>query len=525
MSNVTVGEVLRSREALLVQFAAEKRLGITAARRLLQTVARQTQLRNAVRTEAQPLSEVSLLTYREYERWLRLLLWRFSFDNRSSMIDELSARRTSTLLTNVSRASSSRSTYGFGLEESQDRDPWAEITVGCVRQVAELVASIKEDALGCVRHLWPRIDHQEPERYIEFRLSQEDDATGAIAQPYVESQPGHEDCVISDIAKPVARIVCLAMSTNPKSTRLRFETWPSVQSRFSPDGRLHLDGHFPREAARHRSWHEIIEAVVREVRRWEDRKVPVLIVLDCALGWPRQMASAIEAHAAGHALPEPEFRRQEGGQDGPFDEDKPWYDATPKEEAWRDERNQFFRRRTEIHVRECLRSFAEEHAVHSHGPYGPPGLDIGADKSARTTHQALRLIGELRRDLKRALPVLTISCGPIAQSSVIEVTTVEARRLGRRLASRLAIRERAQDLDRDESHRKVDEDVDLRITAAVDRTSKFDYESWCRMELMLRSASEFLDGGLSTPGICQVDEKIARKEGWIWWRVDDSPDS
>ena len=83
MYDVTVGAVLKSREGLLVQFAAEKRLGIQATRDLLQTVAPQTLLRNAVKSDPLSLGEVSISAYHEYERWLDVLTRRFGFDGRS----------------------------------------------------------------------------------------------------------------------------------------------------------------------------------------------------------------------------------------------------------------------------------------------------------------------------------------------------------------------------------------------------------------------------------------------------------
>ena len=65
MYDVTVGEVLKSREGLLVQFASEKRLGIQATRDLLQTVAAPTLLRNAVKSDPLSLAEVSISAYHE----------------------------------------------------------------------------------------------------------------------------------------------------------------------------------------------------------------------------------------------------------------------------------------------------------------------------------------------------------------------------------------------------------------------------------------------------------------------------
>ena len=448
-------------------------------------------------------------TYHEYEQWLGGLTTRFGFNNRSSLLDAVSSRRRHMLLKNIKLSVGLRGqqTYGFGLQASQDRDPWAEITVGCVQQVLELVASVKKEAVRHARRLGLRrvIGDEELQRYVDLRL--------------------RHDGVISDIAKPVARIVCLAMSANPKNTWLRCETWLGHQSRLlSEDDRPPLARFREKAGRRSSTWREIIATIVHEIRCSEGRGVPVLIVLDCALGWPRRMAVAIESHEAGAALwsdDEKSWRRR----DRPHrprrkpsvaivpltgeEEEVRWYrgSQTHEEAAWREERNQFFRRRAEIRVRRCLRF--------KFGPvgYGPYGLDVGADKSARTTHQALRLIDVLRRELKGELPVLTTWCGPITQSSVIEVTTVEA--------SRLATREQA-------------EGVDPRRTAVFGRDSdrvgehipRAELESTWRMDLMLRAATAFLNGRLKTPSDVEVDDEVAQKEGWIWWhRTDGLPDS
>lgn len=484
MYNVTVGEVLKSREALLIQFAAEKRLGIQATRDLLQTVDPRTFLRNVVRYDPLPLEEVSISAYHEYERWLDELIRRFGFDSRSSLFDEMSGRRRNKMLKNLkpSVGPQGQQTYGFGLQASQDRDPWLEITVGCTQQVLKLTALVKEKAVRCAHAgLGSRIiPAEELQRYVDLRLC--------------------GNGVIGRIAEPVARIVCLAMSTNPKNTWLRCATWPDEQSpgSFANKVKKDLVGGLG-------TWREIIETMVREVRCLEGHGVPVLIVLDCALGWPRQMAVSIALHAAGNALERgtettPPRRTASRRQDWlEQDEVVPFFGggSQPPEEAdWREERNRFFRRRTEMHVRDWLRSAWGK-------PYGPYGLDVGADKSARTTHQALRLLDELRRELHKELPVLTIWCGPIIQSSVIEVTTVEASRRAREQFSDISgpdgMEDEAADAERESARRMFNQH----------RAAK-------RLDLMLHTAIAFLEGRLKTPRDAEVDDKVAQKEGWIW---------
>lgn len=465
----TVSEALKSKEALLVQFATEKRLGIQATRNLLQTVAPQTLLRNAVKSDPLPLDEVSTSAYHEYERWLRALTSRFGFDSRSRLLDVVSRRPRHTKLKNVMPVRSQQ-TYGFGLEASQGRDPWLEITVGCAREALKLVASLKEEAVRCA----------------QSRLSSDVFSRDEDLQQYVDLRLRQEG-VIGDIAKPVARILCLAMSANPQNAALTCATWPDDRSR---------QGWKAQEwAIGGSTWRSIIETIIREVRCWEGRGIPVLIVLDCALGWPEKMAEVIKSHEAGAALgwEMTGFGDSKDGRLNPGvflarseqveeEEEVRWYRGggqTREEAHWREERNEFFRRYTETHVRSCLKD--------KPFGYGPHGLDAGANKSARTAHLALRLLHELRCELHKKLPVLTISCGPITQSSVIEVTTVEAKWL---------VRKHAEGVD----------------PGSVDEVS----EKECRVRLMLEAATAFLYGRLETPSDAEVPDDVARKEGWIW---------
>lgn len=484
MYDATVGKVLKSKEALLVQFAVDKRLGIAATRQLLQTLPPQTRLRNAVRSEPVPLTDVRMSTYHEYEQWLLLLARHFQFESRCDLVDAVSDRHVRTKLENIRAPTRSVNTYGFGLQGSLgDRNPWADATVGCVRKVLDLVASIKKEAIKCARNQWPDINvsisDEELERYVELRFR-------------------HVNGVVGDIVEPVVRIVCLAMSTNPKNTRLGYGTWP--------------DGQLPDLTFGHRgpsmeleqlgTWQGIMGAVISYISRWEGRGVPVLIVLDCALGWPREMAVAIESHEAGGTLWE---ERGRPWQEEPWgeDEERPLYrdSQTPEEEAWRKERNLFFRRKTETHVRNCLPS--------GDRPYGPFGLDVGADKSARTTHQALRLIDELRHKLDQELPVLTTRCGPITQSAVIEVTTVEAK--GWR-------DEHTEGGSSQRNGREAEEVLSPSPNADSGgrKATKSEREAARRMDLMRDAASDFLNGLLEAPSDVGIDDEVAQKEGWIW---------
>lgn len=92
--------------------------------------------------------------------------------------------------------------------------------------------------------------------------------------------------------------------------------------------------------------------VAATLMEWMDSSLPTLLAFDAPLGWPQAMGATFSSHKAGEPIAiEP---------------------------------NLFFRRRTDIHIKERL----------SQQP-----LDVGADRIARTAHRALRLVGDLRASL------------------------------------------------------------------------------------------------------------------------------
>ena len=141
------------------------------------------------------------------------------------------------------------------------------------------------------------------------------------------------------------------------------------------------------------------------------------------------------------------------------------------ESQWRDERNRFFRRKTEQVVREKI-------AEGGKGNFGPSGLDVGADKSARTAHQALRLLKAVRERTNLTIPVVTDECGPITQTSAIEVPP--------------SLRRTPADNPREDT-------VHLQAH-----------------EITAKHAVAFLDGRVDCPREHDVSAETARKEGWIW---------
>lgn len=468
MFDVTVGEVLRSEEAVLVQFAADKRLGITALRKHLQAVPRQTLLKNAVGSEPPTIAQITVSAYREYERWLNSLVRRFSFRNLSALCDAISGRRSQTKLKNIKGANVSRDVpppYGFGLDVAKGRDVWGEITVGAAQQVEKLLGAIRREMGERVRHRLespsrPPLEDVALEKFVRVRIQ--------LAQA--------ED-VLADIVEPVVHIVGLAMSTDLKRIKLVAKTWPDEHGLSLYISPLNEEP----------SWRGVMASLIRQAEGCERIGIPMLLVMDCALGWPSDMAAAIGTHEAGGPLPAPALdRRQQVSEH--VDRTLNFGGSETKEETrWRTERNLFFRRVTEMYTREHIR--------HSYSrPYGPNGLDIGADKSARTTHQALRILDVIRREAQLDLPVVTTWCGPIIESSVIEVTTVAVRRRP------------STDVTHGGGLAQDSSDEDLR--QASKQTTPGD--------LMLSYGAQFLNGKLATPRQVGVSDDLARKEGWIW---------
>ena len=106
------------------------------------------------------------------------------------------------------------------------------------------------------------------------------------------------------------------------------------------------------ETASARTW----PAIVSIIRDWVGG--PTLLALDAPLGWPASFGPALRGHSAGESI--------EG------------------------EANRLFRRET-------------DDAIHAALKKRP--LDVGADRIARTALAALRLLGDVREDLKQPIPL------------------------------------------------------------------------------------------------------------------------
>jgi hypothetical protein len=116
------------------------------------------------------------------------------------------------------------------------------------------------------------------------------------------------------------------------------------------------------------------------VSTWiKESEGPVLLAIDAPLGWPMPLARALAEHRAGESI-----------------------DTAP---------NDMFRRATDRFIQEKV---------------GKTPLDVGADRIARTAHAALRILGELRRDLNVSIPLAwdSESMAPVAAIEVYPAATL-----------------------------------------------------------------------------------------------------
>lgn len=184
-----------------------------------------------------------------------------------------------------------------------------------------------------------------------------------------------------------------------------------------------------------------------------------LIAVDAPLGWPAEMGRVLAAHRAGFPIPLP--------------------------------KDQMFRRVTDRFVAQT---------------FGKTPLEVGADKIARASHEALRVLGQLRADSGKPIP---LAWNPqVDEACVIEVypaATLKARRL------------------RDTGYKKTDqaEQREGIARALLGRMPDLNRYVGYRADvfdacLCALAAADFLHGETLAPS--PEDMAAVRREGWIWVR-------
>ena len=236
------------------------------------------------------------------------------------------------------------------------------------------------------------------------------------------------------------------------------------------------------------AWPRIVDLVAQMT----SSKPPTLIAIAAPLGWPIAMVDGLWEHEAGKLLPGMaglSYRLHE--YDDNEDEPRSRHpDYSTLDEALTKRRNLFFRRRTEIGIRKNLPSDGSY-------PFGPPGLDVGSDKSARTGYMGLLLLDWIRTTANLEIP-LAWSLGVVNQTSVIEVN---ARATCAGHGAVYGSREM----------RWLTVDID-----AVVESDLFLGDQLPDAIVCVQAAADFLRGEAVPP---QGKSAITRKEGWIWTKV------
>ena len=482
MPNVTLATVLKSREDLLVELAAEKGLAIDGLRRRLETLPGRTHLRTVADSLVpnKPQDDA----YASYIAWLSAVAGKLRLNNIGELDERLAEFTNRKAIGNIEETATL--SYPTKVAGEESRDPWQEIRVGTVKAVLHPAS----DFVTRARTIYDR-PHEDVLRYIEKKAR--------AFRRRVTKAP---------LIEPSTEVIAVAMSTNAEHVHTKTLTWPvtegdTVGSNARPrpssavgDSRQSSDRR--RAAASRRSgirgstsWRDVIDSISETVR--SSRNTPVLIAINAPLGWPVKMIDALAKHEAGNGLPSLDTDADDYGSEIELSlGDRHMEHAT----RWREERNRFFRRETERIVRKARgRQTAP-------GTFGPAGLDVGADKSARTAHAALRLLKAVRRRTGLEIPVITDRCGPITQTSAIEVYTGLPRTPPQDAKATPSIDEQGQ------RQREA-------IGPAAKKTTSD--RSRLNADRAAHTAIAFLECRVRCPHDHDVDSATARREGWIWF--------
>lgn len=196
------------------------------------------------------------------------------------------------------------------------------------------------------------------------------------------------------------------------------------------------------------------------------RQAPKSVVaIDAPLGWPEAMALHLPGHQAGQPLSAP--------------------------------RDRFFKRLTDLRVKRAT---------------GKTPLEVGAEKLAHAAHHALHLLGQLRSESERPIPLAWApGDGPCVAIEVYPAGTLA----GHGLPSTGYKKEKTGD----RSALRIRESFASQLEPRLSGLSRYchgpvDVFDAC---LCLLSALDFLEGQCAGPS--EAERPVAEKEGWIWVRA------
>ena len=461
--NHTLARILEAREDLLVETAANEKVAIDGFRRHLETLPRQTQLRNAATSLA--LDQDVDGAHFSFIEWLSRVARKLKLRNMGGLKARLAEISPNKAIGNIEGTSDEP--YSYRVAGSESRDPWREVRV---RTVKAVLACVEDDVVSEAQGEFPRRSFEEVLIYIENKVL-----------------ASYRGVTMRQLVRPSAEIVAIAMSTNVEHVRVLTQTWRGS------------DGERPERHIGGGSWKEVIKQVSRIIRESDGRGTPVLVALNAPLGWPVPMIDALMKHHAGSQLPSLDIDAKDRGKEVELGHG---YFEKEHESRWRKERNLFFRRETE----QFVRSKGIGRWGDGRRAFGPSGLDVGADKSARTAHAALRLLKALRDRTNLEIPVITDHCGPIVQASAIEVHTS-----WRRTPTEDALEGKAPSV---EDQGRQSEGIGAETPGSHERQED-DASAAARAAAL--DAVAFLEEDCDSPSDQNVPDEVARKEGWIWF--------
>lgn len=194
--------------------------------------------------------------------------------------------------------------------------------------------------------------------------------------------------------------------------------------------------------------------------RWlqQDPQLRTLLAIDAPLGWPKDLSSALIDHRAGQEI------------------------ST--------EPNLMFRRETDRFVHAKLRKLP---------------LEIGADRIARTAHSALRLLGNIRRDMSAEIPLAwSQDWDGTAAIEVYPAATLLAHKMIAR-----GYKKPRQTVEREEIIKSLRSKLTLPESCRVmsERADALD------AAVCILAGADFVRGSAQAPN----DTVLAAREGWIWF--------
>ena len=199
---------------------------------------------------------------------------------------------------------------------------------------------------------------------------------------------------------------------------------------------------------------------IHQIVAWIGREGTTLLALDAPLGWPLPLSNILSRHEAGQPIHlKPDL---------------------------------LFRRHTDLIVEEIL---------------GKRPLEVGADRIARTAHAALGLLSKTG-EIKGCQIPLVWKHNQLPPLSAIEVYPSAT------LRARSVKSEGYKGKDRGNVRSSILQQIQNELDITIDNSIIVNDDNMFDAVICALAAFDFLNGECVIP----VDLKLARKEGWIWFR-------